>query len=108
MHALRFILLTLGFAGFAVGFVLQFRLRYHISKERLLELIDTPHELYRSPPPYRVLSESGRRLFRLMIIGLGVFIICLLTLLLVTLGFRANPEGCIAAERSGASKYTPS
>jgi hypothetical protein len=72
MHPLQLVALTVGLVGFAVGFVVQFRLRRHVSADRVKALLDRPSELYpNSIPPSTVLDDTGRRLSKVMKIGLG-------------------------------------
>ena len=87
MNGIRLIVLGLGLAGFFVAFFVQFRLRYHVSPQRVQELLHTPSQLYpNSIPPRRVLDERGRRLHRIMMAGGVLFIGSILTLLLLQMG----------------------
>jgi len=67
MHPLQIFVLAIGLGAFALAFSVQFRLRHHVSPDRVRELIDRPSELYpNSIPPEAVLDESGRRLMTIM------------------------------------------
>jgi hypothetical protein len=75
MHPLQVIALAVGLAGFAAGFVIQFRLRRHVSADRVKALLDRPSELYpNSIPPEAVLDDTGRRLYKVMKIGMAMFV----------------------------------
>jgi len=69
------LILAVGLIGFAIAFFTQFWLRYHVSAERVRELLGKPSDLYpNSIPPKRVLNERGRQLHRVMMIGGGLFV----------------------------------
>ena len=84
---LHMVVLAIGVVGFGVAFVVQFRLRHHVSPDRVRELLDTPSKLYpNSVPPRLVLDERGRRLHRLMVTGGVLFAGAGATLVLLTQG----------------------
>ncbi len=73
MSDLQKIILGIGLLGFAIGFITQFRLKHHVSLERVRE-IENPAELYESCiPPKKVLTDKGRKLYRLFMLGLVTF-----------------------------------
>jgi len=64
---------VVGIIGFGMSFVLQFRLRDHISLEKV-RAVENPKELYpNSVPPKSVLNEKGLRLYRLFQLGFALF-----------------------------------
>ena len=84
MNTAQWIILGFGLGGFFLAFLIAMRLRHHVSRQRILELIDTPAELYRNAiPPRRVLDESGRKLAVLFYAGLAVFAGAILVLILL-------------------------
>jgi hypothetical protein len=51
--------LGFGLIGFAIAFVVQFRLKYHIDREKILQ-IEHMSELYPNGiPPRKILIEQG-------------------------------------------------
>jgi hypothetical protein len=79
--------LAIGLIGFGVAFVTQFRLRHHVSSDRVRDLLNTPSKLYpNSIPPKLVLDERGRQLHRLMVAGGVLFAASGAVLLLLTQG----------------------
>ena len=85
MHIIEIIALSIGLAGFAVAFVLQFRLRHHISSDRVRALLSRPSELYPPGiiPPRAVLDEKGQRLLTFVYTGGGIFIASILVMIFV-------------------------
>jgi hypothetical protein len=65
--------LFLGLVAFAIGFVLQFRVRHHIDREKVLVLEDMGELYSGGMPPKKILTEHGRRLYLLMQIAGWVF-----------------------------------
>jgi len=81
--------LAVGLIGFGIAFIVQFRLRYHVSAERVRALLDTPSELYPNGiPPKQVLDERGRQLHRVMVFGGALFVVALGTLVLLAAATR--------------------
>jgi hypothetical protein len=77
-------ILAVGLIGFAIAFFTQFRLRHHVSADRVRELLGKPSDLYPNTiPPKRVLDERGRQLHRIMVIGGGLFVGACAALLLL-------------------------
>jgi hypothetical protein len=65
--------MIVGLAGFFTGFVIQFRLKHHIDREKVLAIQDMA-ELYPSGiPPRKILTERGRRLYVWFYVGLAIF-----------------------------------
>lgn len=85
MNPLQIIVLAIGLGAFALGFSVQFRLRHHVSPDRVRELIDRPSELYpNSIPPEIVLDESGRRLMAIMKRAVAVFAASIIGLIILS------------------------
>lgn len=75
VHPLQAIALVIGLIGFAIAFVLQFRLKHHVSAERVLQLLDQPSALYPGQvPPRTVLDDAGKRLLTRMYVGGAIFL----------------------------------
>jgi hypothetical protein len=74
--AITYVLLAvfaIGFAGCIAALVLQWRLRHHVSLERV-RAIDDPAKLYPNQiPPRAVLTDRGLELHRAMWICMGIF-----------------------------------
>jgi hypothetical protein len=84
MHTIQVIALSIGLAGFAVAFVLQFRLRHHVSADRVRTLLDRPSKLYpHGIPPRAVLDERGQRLLTIMYVGGGIFMASILVMIVL-------------------------
>ena len=83
MRTIEIIALSIGLAGFAVAFVLQFRLRRHVSSDRVQALLSRPSELYPPGiiPPRAVLDEKGQQLLTMMYVGGGIFIASILVMI---------------------------
>ena len=65
--------MILGLIGFFVAFVVQFQLKNHIDRDKVLS-IQNMAELYPSGiPPRKILTERGQRLYLWFKIGGGVF-----------------------------------
>ena len=74
-----------GLLGFLVAFFVQFRLKRHIDREKVLALRDLSDLYSTGSPPRKVLTERGRRLHTWLIVGGSVFVAsCLLSILLYT------------------------
>jgi hypothetical protein len=59
--------------GFFIGFFVQFRLKYHVDREKVLQL-DNMAELYTQGLPSRkILTQRGQRLYFWFYFGLGLF-----------------------------------
>ena len=74
MSVFQEILLGFMLVGFAVGFVIQFRLRNYVSKEKVHAIEDVSTLWKNSVPPKEVLSEEGLRLYKYFRAGIYVFI----------------------------------
>jgi len=85
MHTVQVIALSIGLAGFAVAFILQFRLRHHVSSDRVRALLNRPSELYPHGiiPPRAVLDEKGQRLLTIVYVGGGIFVASILVMIVL-------------------------
>lgn len=62
-----------GLAGFSIAFIVQFQLKNHIDRDKVLQ-IQNMAELYPSSiPPRKILTERGRRLYLWFYVGGGLF-----------------------------------
>ena len=62
-----------GLVGFLIAFVVQFRLKHHIDRDKVMQ-IQHMSELYpNSIPPRKILTEEGQRLYRWFYIGGALF-----------------------------------
>jgi hypothetical protein len=62
-----------GLIGFAVAFVVQFRLKNHIDRDKVLTIQDMAELYPNSVPPQKILTERGQELYRWFKIGTFVF-----------------------------------
>jgi len=62
-----------GLIGFAIAFVVQFRLKNHIDRDKVLAIQDMAELYPNSVPPQKILTERGQELYRWFKIGIGVF-----------------------------------
>ncbi|MBN2515461.1 MAG: hypothetical protein JXC33_05440 [Deltaproteobacteria bacterium] len=78
------IILVIGLSGFACSFLYFIMIRRHIAKEKLTILKD-PSVIFQIPlPAKQVLSNEGVKYYYGFHIGMGLFIICLLLLILIS------------------------
>ena len=62
-----------GLIGFGVAFIVQFRLKNHIDRDKVIN-IENMAELYPNGiPPKKILTERGKDLYRWFLIGIGCF-----------------------------------
>ena len=66
--------LAFGLIGFFIGFFVQFRLKYHIDRDKILQIEDMSELYPNSIPPKKVLTERGRQLYFWLQLGGGLFI----------------------------------
>ncbi|MFL6519608.1 MAG: hypothetical protein ACJ8NS_05255 [Chthoniobacterales bacterium] len=64
--------------GFLVAFFIQFRLKYHADREKVLQLEDMSQLYTQGLPPRNILTERGRRLYFWLYFGMGLFALGLL------------------------------
>lgn len=63
-----------GLIGFFIAFFVQFRLKHHIDREKVL-LTQDMSELYPNGiPPKKILTERGKRLYLWFYFGGGLFV----------------------------------
>ena len=62
-----------GLIGFAIAFIVQFRLKHHVDREKVLAIEDMSELYPNSIPPKKVLNEKGRRLHWLLVFGGALF-----------------------------------
>ena len=62
-----------GLIGFFIGFFVQFRLKYHVDREKVLRLDDMADLYSQGLPPRKILTERGQRLYFWFYFGLGLF-----------------------------------
>jgi len=71
-----------GLIGFFIGFFVRFRLKYHVDREKVLQLDDMSELYSQGLPPRKILTERGQRLYLWFYTGLGAFmasiIICII------------------------------
>lgn len=83
MEYLKLTLMAIALVGFSIGFIVQFRLRHHISREKVLAEEDLRTLWKNSIPPRKILTEKGKRLHSLLFIGGGSFIASIICSLLI-------------------------
>jgi hypothetical protein len=62
-----------GLIGFTIAFVVQFRLKNHIDRDKVLAIQDMAELYPNGVPPQKILTERGQELYRWFKIGIGVF-----------------------------------
>jgi hypothetical protein len=62
-----------GLVGIAVAFFVQFRLKYYIDRDKIINLQDMTELYPGSIPPKKFLNEQGQKLYRWFEIGGAVF-----------------------------------
>lgn len=65
--------MILSVIGFAVGFVVQFRLKHHVDREKVIQLEDMSELFPNSIPPKKILNKRGQQLYRWFYAGIGCF-----------------------------------
>jgi len=63
-----------GLIGFVVSFIIQFRLKHYVDREKVLRIQDMSELYSNSIPPKKILNDQGQRLYRWFIGGIAVFI----------------------------------
>jgi hypothetical protein len=66
--------LGFGLIGFFIAFVLQFRLKNHIDRDKVLQIEDMSELYPNGIPPKKILTERGQQLYLWLQIGGGLFI----------------------------------
>jgi hypothetical protein len=66
--------LGFGLIGFFIAFVVQFRLKYHIDREKVFQIEDMSELYPNGLPPKRILTERGQQLYLWFHIGGAIFI----------------------------------
>ena len=81
----QFLLVTLlpAIIGFLIVFVLQFRLRYHVDRDKVLNLNDLSELYSHGLPPKKVLTRHGLLLYRWFCIGMWLFSIGFLAAIVI-------------------------
>ena len=80
------IVLGIGLIGFVAGFIVQFRLRHHVSLKKVRAETD-PSQIFKNGiPPKKYLTEHGVKLHRIFVIGLGTFIGSIALSILIGIG----------------------
>jgi hypothetical protein len=75
--------LGLGFVGFFIAFFIQFRLRYHIDREKVINLEDMSELFSHSVPPKKILTDRGKRLYFWFTFGIGVFFVSIVVTMIL-------------------------
>ena len=65
--------MVVGLAGFFTAFVIQFRLKHHIDREKVMAIRDMAELYPNSIPPRKILTERGRQLTIWLYVGFGLF-----------------------------------
>jgi len=65
--------MILGLIGFFIGFFVQLRLKYHVDREKVLQLEDMAELYAQGLPPRKILTQRGQRLYFWLYFGLGLF-----------------------------------
>ena len=75
--------MIIGLIGFGIAFVVQFRLKHHIDRDKVAKIEDMAELYPNSIPPKKILTERGMELYRWFYIGLGVFFASILFTILL-------------------------
>ncbi|MFN2507448.1 MAG: hypothetical protein ABR589_01595 [Chthoniobacterales bacterium] len=75
--------LGFGLIGFFIAFVVQFRLKHHIDRDKVLAIEDMSELYPNGIPPKKILTDRGRRLHLWLQIGAGVFVASILLTMLL-------------------------
>ena len=62
-----------GLVGFFISFFIQFRLKYHVDREKVLQLEDMSELYAQGLPPRKLLTQRGQRLYFWFYLGFGLF-----------------------------------
>jgi hypothetical protein len=72
-----------GLVGFFIGFIVQFQLKNHIDRDKVLQ-IENMAELYPNGlPPRKILTERGQRLYLWFYAGVGLFAASIITCMII-------------------------
>jgi phosphate/sulfate permease len=63
-----------GLIGFVVAFIIQFRLKHYVDREKVLRIQDMSELYSNGIPPKKILNDQGQRLYRWFIGGIAAFI----------------------------------
>jgi hypothetical protein len=72
-----------GMIGFAIAFVVQFKLKHHVDREKVVNLSDMSELFTNGMPPKKVLTEQGCKYLWWFRIGAGLFVANALLLVLL-------------------------
>jgi len=67
-----------GLIGFGIGFFVQFRLKHHIDRDKVIDIQDMAELYPNSIPPKKILTKRGLELYRWFFVGCGVFMASIL------------------------------
>ena len=62
-----------GLLGFGIGFVVQFRLKYHVDRDKVLQLQDMSELYTQGLPPRKILTRRGQQLYFWLYAGMALF-----------------------------------
>jgi hypothetical protein len=62
-----------GLVGFFIGFFIQFRLKHHVDREKVLQIEDMSELYAHGLPPRKLLTPRGQRLYLWLYFGFGLF-----------------------------------
>jgi hypothetical protein len=65
--------LGFGLIGFFIAFFVQFRLKHHIDRDKVMQIQDMTELYPNSIPPKKILTEEGQRLYRWFYVGGAIF-----------------------------------
>ena len=63
-----------GLIGFFIAFFMQFRLKYHVDRDKVLQIEDMSELYPNGLPPRKILTERGQRLYLWLYFGGGLFV----------------------------------
>jgi hypothetical protein len=65
--------IAFGLIGFFIAFVVQFRLKHYIDRDKVLSIQDMSELYPNCIPPRKILTERGQRLYLWFYFGGGLF-----------------------------------
>jgi len=67
------LLFVVALIGFGIAFTVQFRLKHHIDREKVMRLRNLADLYPNSIPPRKILTERGRELYWWLYFGMALF-----------------------------------
>ena len=72
-----------GLVGFTITFFVQFRLKNHIDRDKVLAIKNLADLYPNSVPPRKILNERGQRLYFWFYSGIAIFFVSIISAMLI-------------------------